>query len=302
MSAPLSLQRLICISLLLSIFCPTLVNAQFGKNTWDQKLFLKVRDGHTPAKHGQFGDVQPIDLPIYFRGIDTLTEGSQKIALEPSREDGLIETAAFLQDDTLWLNPYDHAFEFGENVVRYSNFYVVLPNQAQIEAPIRYWSFSPLFIPFKYRFSYNYTKDFDGETFRVPTDLNFNLNVNLFAGYTIGKKSYRYQRNQKSLNKEKSITPGIFLGVSQVTLNAGNTQSNLVPLDRTVRDASINAGFGAMVNFHTGIEIGFFLGWDVVNGGSAQAFWDHAKYNNSPFVPIPWVGLGVGYKIGYLGK
>ncbi|MCB0641391.1 MAG: hypothetical protein KDC44_07110 [Phaeodactylibacter sp.] len=300
MSSPFTRSSLFWLGCLFLFSLPTYLHAQFGKNTWDQKLMLKVRNGETPIKHGQYGDGQPVYLPIYYRSIDTLSAEAQKVDMDPSREDGLISTAAFLQEDTLWLNPADNAFQFGENVVRYNTFYVVLPNQGEIDAPIRYWSFAPMIIPFKYRFSYNYTKDFDGEVFRVPTDLSFNLNANLFAGYTIGKKSYRYQKGQHSLNKEKSITPGIFLGVSQVTLNADNTRSNLTPLDRTVRDASINAGFGAMVNFNTGLEVALVLGWDVLNGGSADSYWDHAKYNNSPFVPIPWVGLGIAYKVGYL--
>lgn len=180
-------------------------------------------------------------------------------------------------EDKVWVNPH---LVNGASSLHYYN----LSNRHTISLWTVDLAISALTMPVKYRFK---GKRDNGKSF--SEDFAGTVNVNVFAGPSIGKTSFHYRDKVGNASNTWKLTGGLIVGGSTVTLNKSNTTSDDAPItDATeITKGLLSLGVGLAYSYNKA-TIGAFLGRDYSVGKDANR-WD---YNRKP-----WLGLAIGYSI-----
>lgn len=164
------------------------------------------------------------------------------------------------------------------------NYYIKLANREYVSFHFNAIELGPLTIPFKFRPKTTRNgKD-------VDADMQADLNIGTYLGYSFGKVRYMYRKNEEKTPAKLIISAGPFFSIAKVELDSSSTHTAAVPLSKKMNTVSLTPGFGVMADVYN-FRVGLFTGWDFTVGEKAK-LWD---YNGKI-----WFGLGVGYNIGLL--
>ncbi|HEY5392381.1 MAG TPA: hypothetical protein VIJ57_09725, partial [Hanamia sp.] len=169
---------------------------------------------------------------------------------------------------------------------RNADYSIKLQNRESISFPYYSWDFGPVTIPIKQRFGY--TKG----NITIDPQLQTDLNVGVFGGFTMGRYRKRYEAGEPGELKDLSnlsFTFGGFLNISTAALDSTATTTGKLPFakDKTATIGVVSFGAGVLTTFYN-FQIGLFAGMDKGVGTNAQNW----NYNNKP-----WVGIGIGYDL-----
>jgi len=205
---------------------------------------------------------------------DKLTLDSVTTVAEAPAHRGYVK----FDEDKVWVSP---------ELVGYTDpglHYYQLKNRHTIRLWTTDVSISALTMPVKYRFD---GKRSNGKA--LGEEYAAGVNVNVFAGPSIGKTSFHYREKVGNISNAWKVTFGVIAGGSTVTLTQSNTGSADVPLaeDVEIMKGLLSLGVGATFSYNKA-TIGAFLGKDYSLGKDADR-WD---YNRKP-----WLGIAIGYSI-----
>jgi hypothetical protein len=166
------------------------------------------------------------------------------------------------------------------------DYTIKLKNREFISFPYTSFDFGPMTIPFKQRFGYK------KGTVTVDPQIQADLNVGVFGGYTLGRYRKRYESGTPGELKDLSnlsFTFGGFLNISTAALDSAATTAGKLPFakDKTATIGVVSFGTGVLTTFYN-FQIGLFAGMDKGVGTNAQNW----NFNNKP-----WVGIGIGYDL-----
>ncbi|MEO6282987.1 MAG: hypothetical protein ABIN80_13780 [Dyadobacter sp.] len=139
-------------------------------------------------------------------------------------------------------------------------------------------------MPLKYRFSRTKTMD-DGRKVDIPADVSTEVNVGFYTGVKWGNSSF-YSDTKRS-GEHLAFMASLFTGPIKISLAADT-------LDNTIKKNSNQLGWQLGLGGWLGIkkiELGFFGGIDFPLSKEGRK-WDYAYK--------PWIGFGIGYKLGIL--
>lgn len=169
---------------------------------------------------------------------------------------------------------------------RDADYTIQLKNREFISFPYTSFDFGPMTIPFKQRFGYK------KGTVTVDPQIQADLNIGVFGGYTLGRYRKRYESGGTGELKDLSnlsFTFGGFLNISTAALDSAATTAGKLPFskDKTATIGVVSFGVGVLTTIYN-FQIGLFAGLDKGVGTNAQNW----NYNNKP-----WVGIGIGYDL-----
>ncbi|MCE7059215.1 hypothetical protein [Dyadobacter sp. CY343] len=148
----------------------------------------------------------------------------------------------------------------------------------------RQFEFGAATMPLKYRFARTKTMD-NGRKVDVPADVTTEVNVGFYTGVKWGNSSF-YSDTKRS-GEHLAFMASIFTGPIKISLAADT-------LDNTIKKNSNQLGWQFGLGGWLGIkkiELGFFGGVDFPLSKEGRK-WDYAYK--------PWIGFGIGYKLGIL--
>ena len=167
-----------------------------------------------------------------------------------------------------------------------SKYFIKLNNRQSRPFYFTNWEIGALTIPLKYR------PGFTRNEIDVSPLLDTEINMNLFVGYRMGRVSYTYDQHKKMLTNMWSVSVGGFVGLGTQKIDSISTSTALAPLTSEKNVPLLSYGAGAVFNL-SDLSLGLFLGVDNGLGKTADK-WD--------FDNRFWFGVGLGYKLSFLGK
>lgn len=139
----------------------------------------------------------------------------------------------------------------------------------------RKWKIGAYTIPFRIR-SKNDTFEFDS---------NLSLGTNLIKGINFNKYS-------------NSLYIDFSLGIALTKINLTESNSNIKGISddlKKLSESALTFSFGATVNLSKKVNLGFFYGWDFLDGqAQTQTKWIHNKK--------PWIGFGMNISLKNNGE
>lgn len=187
-----------------------------------------------------------------------------------------------LVEDKLYVNAYlkKKAGKPGEYEKRELRYFE-LKNRQTVKLCFTEVTVSALTVPLKYRF-----KDRDEA---IDEEFSAAVNVNLFAGFALGRSSFHYREKVDNVINTRKFTLGALFGASTVTLNNSNTSKAAVPVTAGTEIVKGLASLGVGATFsYNKINVGGFYGYDYAIGDRA----DDWNYNKKP-----WLGIALGYSL-----
>lgn len=118
------------------------------------------------------------------------------------------------------------------------------------------------------------------------------MNINAFLGYRIGKVNYFCDQYKGIIKNKWSYTIGAFLGLNSLKIDSTTSSLSSSPLTSERSAPSLSYGGGIVFNIKD-FNVGAFLGADAGLNNVALKWNSHNKL---------WLGFGLGYKLGFLGK
>lgn len=163
-------------------------------------------------------------------------------------------------------------------------YFIKLQNRQSVSFSFNSIEVSTLLIPFKYQ--YGYTKNGTDIESEIKTDLN----LNAFLGVRTGRVNYFYDKYTSMVETKWSYTFGAFIGLNALKLDSTSTSLSPTPLTKERNVPSFSYGLGIVFNIRD-FNLGAFLGADAGLNKEAR---------QSNFQNKPWLGFGLGYKLGFL--
>ncbi len=172
----------------------------------------------------------------------------------------------------------------GNKYDKNGKYYIKLENRDYVNFWFNSFEGGPLTIPFKYR------PKFRRNNIDISDEFTADLNIGAYLGYSFGKITYMYRKNEDKEPSKWLVSIGPFLSVSRIEIDSLTTLSATEPLKQKKAIATVSPGIGVMTSIHD-FRFGVFLGNDLAIGRTAQQ-WD---YGNRW-----WWGFGLGYNVGLL--
>jgi len=147
------------------------------------------------------------------------------------------------------------------------------------------WEAGAITIPFRYRPGFNKNK------IRLSDELTSDFNIAAYIGKANGKLTYYYRQYEDREPNIRSITNGLFFGISAFEVDSASTSTAKFPLKTTRKIGAVAVGYGLSYTINN-FKIGVFIGTDLAIGRYGYR-WD---YNY-----LPWVGFGFGFNTNFLG-
>ena len=181
--------------------------------------------------------------------------------------------------------------------------YIILKNRDRARFLYSNWEIGAVTVPFKLRFGYNMMiGDSANTSINVKAETQTDVNLGLYAAYTIGKVSYRYRDKEEILPNQNYFSIGPLLSLSTVKLDSASTSASHFTKDEgmiernflayeTTRPA-VSTGVAVMFGIRD-IRFGAFLGCDFAFGENSS------KWN---YQGKPWLGFGLGYNLAFIRK
>ncbi len=166
-----------------------------------------------------------------------------------------------------------------------TKYYIKLKNRQYVSFFYSNYEIAALTIPFKYRFG-NKKNDLC-----IDPEFNTEINISTFLGKRIGRVTYTYDTYKGMVERDWSVTLGGFFGLSSVKLDSISTSSSKMPLNKEFNAPALSYGIGAVFNI-SDFNLGLFYGCDNALGKNGD------KWN---FDNQHWLGIGLGYKLIFLG-
>ncbi|HYD21905.1 MAG TPA: hypothetical protein VEB40_10550, partial [Flavipsychrobacter sp.] len=127
----------------------------------------------------------------------------------------------------------------------------------------------------------------DIDTLHVPNDVTASINGGLYIGHKWGNTLFYYSKDKT--RDQVALNAGGFLAPTIIAISEKNTY----PVVRTAaNELGISIG-GAFLFSFGDINLGILTGIDIPVSGESEK-WVYANR--------PWLGIGIGYKLGILGK
>ena len=152
-----------------------------------------------------------------------------------------------------------------------------IPTQ-YISIPYATWEIGLATIPLKYRFG----KINDS----IPNDATTNINAGIYLGRKWGRTRFYHDKDAKT--NSWAITVACFFSPTVINITPENTRNEVKTKSN---ELALGSGIGILFSYRD-INFGILGGYDLPlsNVGSKWT------YTNRP-----WIGFGIGYKLGILG-
>lgn len=177
------------------------------------------------------------------------------------------------ENDTVFVNPY---LRSDKQIDRGDVLFYKLKDRQSMRLGFDELTITALTIPIKYRFKG------EGE---LNEEFSSSFNVNLFAGYSIGKQLFFHRKKVGNKTNIWKFTFGGFIGGNVIEMNSSN--SKWEDTNRKINQGALSYGFGIAYSFNK-VNLAAFVGWDKIVGENRDLW----NYNDKA-----WLGLGIGYDL-----
>ncbi|UFH51824.1 hypothetical protein [Spirosoma sp. KNUC1025] len=172
------------------------------------------------------------------------------------------------------------------------DFFIIKTDETNpVKVKYKMITLGTLVVPFKVRpgnnNEYYFTSNNVAKPDKVSSTVETKFNIGFYIGFRYGKIRY-----PKSIGSHSSWTTGIFVSPQSIAMSAKNSI-----YDRIINDPNPSREYNALgttiglteVFTHKQVSVAFLTGVDFAHGDAAQYWVYQGK---------PWIGFGLGYKLG----